>query len=58
MDRRRFLLTSLAGALAAPRSAGAQEAGKMRRIGHLHPARPKPSAAESGPFFAMANLAG
>jgi len=29
MDRRRFLLTSLAGSLAAPVAAGAQQAGKM-----------------------------
>jgi putative ABC transport system substrate-binding protein len=34
MDRRRFLLTSLAGALAAPLGAGAQ-AGKVYRIGFL-----------------------
>jgi putative tryptophan/tyrosine transport system substrate-binding protein len=35
MDRRRFLLTSLAGALAAPLAAGAQQAGKVYRIGWL-----------------------
>jgi len=35
MDRRRFLLTSLAGALAAPLAAEAQEAGKIARIGML-----------------------
>jgi putative ABC transport system substrate-binding protein len=35
MDRRRFLLTSLAGALAAPLGAGAQPAGKVYRIGLL-----------------------
>ena len=35
VDRRRFLLTSLAGALAAPRGAGAQQAGKVYRIGML-----------------------
>jgi hypothetical protein len=34
MDRRRFLLTSLAGALAVPLAAGAQ-AGKTYRIGVL-----------------------
>jgi putative ABC transport system substrate-binding protein len=33
MDRRRFLLTSLAGALAAPLAAEAQQAGKMVRLG-------------------------
>jgi hypothetical protein len=36
MDRRRFLLTSLAGALAAPLSAEAQQ-GKISRIGFLGP---------------------
>ena len=37
MDRRRFLLTSLAGAVAAPLAAGAQQAGKVYRIGLLSP---------------------
>ena len=37
MDRRRFLLTSLAGAFAAPLGAGAQKAGKVPRIGLLAP---------------------
>jgi len=35
MDRRRFLLTSLAGTLAAPLAAEAQQVGKMPRIGYL-----------------------
>jgi hypothetical protein len=35
MDRRRFLLTSLAGALAAPLAAEAQQAVKVWRIGWL-----------------------
>ena len=35
MDRRRFLLTSLAGAVAAPLAAEAQQAGKVYRIGVL-----------------------
>jgi putative ABC transport system substrate-binding protein len=35
MDRRRFLLTSLVGALAAPRAAGAQGTGKVHRVGVL-----------------------
>jgi hypothetical protein len=35
VDRRRFLLTSLAGALAAPRAAGAQQSGRVARIGYL-----------------------
>jgi putative ABC transport system substrate-binding protein len=37
MDRRRFLLTSLAGAFAAPLAAGAQPAGKVPRLGILSP---------------------
>jgi putative ABC transport system substrate-binding protein len=35
MDRRRFLLASLAGALAVPFAAGAQQAVKVHRIGWL-----------------------
>jgi putative ABC transport system substrate-binding protein len=35
MDRRRFLLTSLAGALATPVAGGAQPPAKMWRIGYL-----------------------
>ena len=35
MDRRRFLLTSLAAALVRPPAAGAQQAGKVPRIGVL-----------------------
>src|SRR5687768_6421882 len=35
MNRRRFLLSSLAGALAGPLAAEAQEAGRFRRIGLL-----------------------
>ena len=35
MDRRRFLLTSLAGILAAPLGGGAQQAGRIYRIGYL-----------------------
>jgi spermidine/putrescine-binding protein len=34
MDRRRFLLTSLAGALAAPLAAQAQPAGRVLRVGY------------------------
>jgi putative ABC transport system substrate-binding protein len=36
MDRRRFLLTSLAGALAGPLAAEAQPAGRVWRIGLFH----------------------
>jgi putative tryptophan/tyrosine transport system substrate-binding protein len=35
MNRRRFLLTSMAGALAAPLAAGAQQAQKVSRVGVL-----------------------
>jgi putative ABC transport system substrate-binding protein len=35
VDRRRFLVTSLASALTAPLSAGAQQAAKVYRIGYL-----------------------
>ena len=38
MDRRRFLVTSLAGALAAPLAAEAQPAAKIARIGYLRDA--------------------
>ena len=41
MDRRRFLLTSLAGVLADPLGAGAQEVGKVYRIGYLGFGRPE-----------------
>jgi putative tryptophan/tyrosine transport system substrate-binding protein len=37
MDRRRFLLTSLAGALAGPLAAGAQQAAGVARVGVLDP---------------------
>jgi putative ABC transport system substrate-binding protein len=40
MDRRRFLLTSLAGALAVPLAAEAQQAGKVYRIGIIAAAPP------------------
>ena len=40
MDRRRFLLTSLAGALAAPLAADAQQAGKVYRVGLIFPSPP------------------
>jgi hypothetical protein len=33
IDRRRFLLTSLTSALAVPVAAGAQQAGKVYRVG-------------------------
>jgi putative ABC transport system substrate-binding protein len=39
MNRRHFLLTSLAGVLAVPREAGAQKEGKVARVGFLVMAR-------------------
>jgi putative ABC transport system substrate-binding protein len=38
MDRRRFLLASLAGAFSAPLAAGAQPPGKMHRLAIVYPA--------------------
>jgi putative tryptophan/tyrosine transport system substrate-binding protein len=40
MDRRRFLVTSLAGLLAAPLAAEAQTAGQRHRVGFLNAAAP------------------
>jgi putative ABC transport system substrate-binding protein len=48
VDRRRFLQTSLAGALGAPVAAEAQQPGKLYRIGYLNP-NPAPSVS-SPPF--------
>ena len=46
MDRRRFVLTSLVGALAMPRVAEAQQPGKVWRVGILSPGGvPDPSVA-------------
>jgi putative tryptophan/tyrosine transport system substrate-binding protein len=44
MDRRRFLLTSLAGALAAPLAAGAQPTARVHRVGLLWSGASPPSA--------------
>jgi putative ABC transport system substrate-binding protein len=44
VDRRRFLLTSLAGGVAGPLAAGAQQAGKVYRIGYLSNGNPTQSA--------------
>jgi hypothetical protein len=40
MDRRRFLVTSLAGALAAPLDVDAQQTARIARIGLLSPVTP------------------
>ena len=45
MDRRRFLLTSLAGAFAAPLAAEAQQVGKVYRVGILGESASDPSEA-------------
>ena len=42
MDLRRFLVTSLAGALAAPHAAEAQGTGKVYRVGVLSPVDDSP----------------
>jgi len=56
MDRRRFLLTSLAGAIAAPLAPAAQEASKTWRIGFLHPTRVKEEMARHAFFVALREL--
>src|SRR5262245_5427366 len=43
MDRRRFLVTSLAGALVAPLATEAQHAGKVHRIGVIALGGPRPA---------------
>ena len=48
MDRRRFLLTSLAGALAVPLAAEAQQVGRVARVGVLSPFS---SSFGAGPSF-------
>ena len=45
MDRRRFLLTSLVGALVEQRAVGAQQAAKIWRIGYLTATTPELSSA-------------
>jgi hypothetical protein len=49
MDRRRFLLTSLAGVIPAPLAAEAQKAGKLSQIGLLGPS----TAQQAEPFVAV-----
>jgi len=47
MDRRRFLLASLAGAVAAPLAAEAQQVGKVYRVGII--ATTSPVSEMAGP---------
>src|SRR4030095_16640927 len=55
MDRRRFLLTSLAGVLPATLAAEAQQPGRVHRLGILSPgAVPDPSVATSPNLVPMA----
>ena len=51
MDRRRFLLTSLAGALTAPLAAGAQQAGKVYRVGFIGNGSPRSNDSLRGAFL-------
>jgi putative tryptophan/tyrosine transport system substrate-binding protein len=53
MDRRRFLLTSLAGAVAAPRAAEGQQAGRVWRIGVLFGGTPTADMAGPEPRSAI-----
>jgi putative ABC transport system substrate-binding protein len=50
MDRRRFLVTSLAGALAAPLAADAQQSAAIPRIGYLTPSSQPDGAAAINTF--------
>jgi putative tryptophan/tyrosine transport system substrate-binding protein len=50
VDRRRFLVTSLAGTLGAPLAARAQQTGKVYRIGFLSPNSPAATAPYSEAF--------
>jgi putative tryptophan/tyrosine transport system substrate-binding protein len=51
VDRRRFLLTSLAGALAAPLAAGAQQARRRPRLCFLTFDPGTPQSSRFDPFF-------
>jgi hypothetical protein len=53
MDRRRFLLTSLAGAFAAPLVVEAQQAGKVYRVGILGEKASDPSEAHLWQAFRL-----
>jgi putative ABC transport system substrate-binding protein len=51
VDRRRFLLTSLAGVIVAPVGGSAQAADRVWRVGILWGIRPGPEWTAGGPFF-------
>ena len=51
MERRQFLMTSLAGVIGAPIGGGAQAADRVRRVGILWGIRPGPEWTAGGPFF-------
>jgi len=53
VDRRRFLLTSVVGALVAPRAAGAQQAGKVYRVGILTNKASEPAEARLWQAFRL-----
>ena len=54
MDRRHFLLTALAGAVAAPLGAGAQQAGKVYRVGLIFSNSPVSEMAGPQPVHPLA----
>jgi hypothetical protein len=54
MDRRRFLLTSLAGVLAGPLAAEAQQSGKVYRVGILTNKASEPAEARLWQAFRWA----
>jgi putative tryptophan/tyrosine transport system substrate-binding protein len=56
MDRRSFLLTSVAGALAAPLGVEAQQAGKVYRLGILSPGGLPQPGMSSGPGYGHLHL--
>lgn len=51
MERRRFLVTSLAGVIGASIGGGAQAADRVWRVGILWGIRPGPEWTAGGPFF-------
>jgi hypothetical protein len=58
MDRRRFLVTSLAGVVAAPLGAEGKQASKMARIGVLSSFTPSDAAPRHSAFLHTTRAAG